>query len=393
MRLEHWLFTIPLRLRSLCRWAQADQELDDELRDHLERKTEEFVAKGMAPEEARRRAQLDVGGVEKVREECRDASRVNWIQDFAQDLRYGARTLRKSPGFAAVAILILALGIGANTAIFSLVDTLVFRPLPVNEPSQLSFLLSTWKNGGVHTTFSYPDFLEIRKQTDNLFSDISAMQDFQMDGLSVDGTSEPMWTSYVAGNFFNLLDVTPAFGRFILPSEGGTAGADPVLVLSYAYWKSRFGDPEIIGKKALVNGHPVTIVGVAPEGFHGLSSLLEVQGYMPLGMAAAMNDAPADFLTDPKNGRLELIGRLRPSVNLDQVEPALQVVGQRLAEQEHEQRTVRARHLTPFSFVISPAHPEIMPLIASVFLILAAAVLVLACMNIANLCLIHATVC
>src|SRR5256885_12181982 len=136
MRPEHWLYTIPLRLRSLFRWAQADREVDDELRDHLERKTEEYVAQGMAQAEARRRARLDLGGIEQTKEKCRDARRVNWIQDFVQDLRFGLRLLRKSPGFTAVAVLTLALGIGANTAIFSLIDALRMRTLPVQKPDE-----------------------------------------------------------------------------------------------------------------------------------------------------------------------------------------------------------------------------------------------------------------
>src|SRR5690349_13778246 len=137
MRPEHWLYTIPLRLRSLFRRAEADQELDDELRDHLERATEEYIAKGMAPQEARRRVRLDLGGIEQTKEKCRDARRVRWLQDLAQDLRFGLRVLRKSPPFTDIAIATLAIGIGANSAIFAVIENVLLKPLPFPDSAQL----------------------------------------------------------------------------------------------------------------------------------------------------------------------------------------------------------------------------------------------------------------
>src|SRR5262249_15188572 len=150
MRREHWLYTIPLRLRSLFRWAQADQELDDELRDHLERATEEYVARGMTQAEARRRARLDLGGIEQTKEKCRDARRVNRIQDLIQDLRYGVRLWRKSPAFTAVAILTIALGVGATTAIFGVLDATLLHPLPYPRPEQLVRLIDDFLGLGAY---------------------------------------------------------------------------------------------------------------------------------------------------------------------------------------------------------------------------------------------------
>src|SRR5213082_2718665 len=174
MRPAHWLYTISLRLRSLFHRAQADQELDDELRDHLERKTEEYMAQGMTQEEAHRRARLDLGGIEQTKEKCRDARKVNWIQDFVQDLHYGVRTLRKSPGFAAVAILILALGIGANTAIFSLLDSALLKPLYSADPSEVVSIFWGDSQGNGLSNHSYADYLDYRRESASVLSGLAA---------------------------------------------------------------------------------------------------------------------------------------------------------------------------------------------------------------------------
>src|SRR3984893_6379487 len=157
MRPEHWLYTIPLRLRSLFRRAQADQELDDALRDHVERKPQEYIGHARVPAEARRQAVIEMGGIEKRKEECRDVRRVRWLQDLAQDLRFGLRVLRKSPSFTAIAVLSLALGTGANTAIFQLIDSLRLRTLPVAHAEQLAnvrILDRSWSSGRVHGRYA-----------------------------------------------------------------------------------------------------------------------------------------------------------------------------------------------------------------------------------------------
>src|SRR5271163_1998214 len=173
MRPEHWLYTIPLRLRSLFRWAQADQEVDDELRDHLERKTEEYIAQGMTQEEAHRRARLDLGGIEQTKEKCRDARRVRVIQDFVQDLHVGLRMLRKSPGFTVVVILTLALGIGANVAIFTVVRAVLLKPLPFSHPEQVVRVYDDLRGANTRDVrMSLPEFWDLGQKS-GVFQDIS----------------------------------------------------------------------------------------------------------------------------------------------------------------------------------------------------------------------------
>jgi predicted permease len=382
------------KLRSLLWHGKLDDELDEEVQFHVEMKTSGYVAAGMNPREAREAALRDFGRVEQTKEECREARGVHFLETLNQDVRFGLRMLRKSPGFTAVAVLTLALGIGANTAIFSLVDCIVLRPLPIESPDRVVFLVSSVKGGGLTSAFPYPEFQDIRAQTTNIFSDVAAAQVYQMDGVSWGTQSQPMWASYVTGNLFDVLGIKPAAGRLLFPGEGSARGADPVLVISHSYWKSHFNaDPDIVGQKVTVNRRPMTVVGVAPEGFRGLTSILDTQGYMPLAMAADLKDAPADFLTDRHTPNSALIARLRQGISLQEAQSALEVVARRLAQQHPELTnlvTLRALQLGPAGLAIDPGHPEVLTLVSALFLILAGSVLVLACVNIANLLLVRA---
>src|SRR5215472_16968129 len=215
MRLENWLYTIPLRLRSLFRRAQADQELGDELRDHLERKTEEYLAQGMTQEEAHRHARLDLGGIEQTKEKCRDARRVNWIQDFVQDLRFGLRMLRKDAGFTTVATLTLALGIGANTAIFSLVDGVLLQPLPYRNPDRLAMVWEKNRDGSPENV-GYATYLDWKAQSKS-FEQLAIYSSWQP-VLQV-GEPEQLSGLRVTSNYFRTLGVHPEIGRDFLPEE------------------------------------------------------------------------------------------------------------------------------------------------------------------------------
>ena len=253
------------------------------------------------------------------------------METLLQDIRYGVRTLAKNPGFMIVAIITLALGIGVNTAIFSMVDAFLLRPLPVNNPSQITVLAFQQQHQRQQTQFSTADYRDIQQQTSGVFSDVFGYV-FGMDGLGVDGKADRIMTNYVSGNYFAALGIKPALGRFILPSEGDVLNADPVMVLSYAYWQTQFGaDPQIVGRKVSVDGHPVTIVGVAPKGFEGVYPILKVQGYLPLGMIA-IEGQPSDFMTNRQLRGMPVLARLRPGASLAQAQAALAVVSQRLSQ-------------------------------------------------------------
>ncbi len=314
------------------------------------------------------------------------------MESLLQDIRYGLRMLRKAPGFTAIAVITLALGIGANTTIFSMVNSFLLRPLPVQSPGEITVLTQMQKDGSNNNVLSIPLYRDVRSQTSGVFSDILAYQ-FGMDGLNADGRTDRILTNYVSGNYFTILGLKPTLGRLILPSEGEVMGADPVVVLTYSYWKTRFGgDRGIIGKKVSLDGRPVTIVGVGPKAFDGINSFLRCQAYVPLGMAF-IDGYPSDFLTNRQIRMVFAYGRLRPGTSLRQAQTALDVVSARLAQQYPDSE--KALSLAVFPELQSRPNPDpkhTMAIISSLFLGLATLVLLLACVNVANVLLVRGTV-
>ena len=314
------------------------------------------------------------------------------MRSFWQDLRYAARTLWKSPGFTFVAILTLAFGMAANTTVFSIVNAILLRPLPVPHAEQIVVLATDQKNNPLNRAFSYPDFVDLQKQSDGL-ADLFAYE-FTIAGLSAKGTAGQVIISTVSGNFFSTLGIQPLHGRFSLPTEGQTLGADPVMVLGYTYWQSRFGgDPNIVGQQVLLNAHPVTIVGVAPKGFYGVYSVADSQGYIPLSFSGTLSSDGAGFWTNRSERSIQVLGRLKPNVSLKQAQTALNVAVGRLAEQYPEtNKGITIRVYSERLARPEPGSENPLPAVAAIFMILAATVLLLACFNIANVLLVRATV-
>jgi predicted permease len=315
------------------------------------------------------------------------------MRGLSQDLRHTIRLLVKSPGFTLVAVLTLAIGIGVNTTVFSVINGMLLRPLPVPHPEQIVVLAAQQQGSEDYQPFSYPDYQDIRKQAE-VFSDVLAYR-ISLVGLTVDGKGEHCVISRVTGNFFSAAGIQPALGRLILPSEGQTPGTDPVLVLGYGYWQRRFaGDKKVIGKQVEMDGHPVTIVGVAPKDFPGLYAFINMDGYIPLSAAAGLGgNAPVeDTWTHRDERSLQLRGRLKPGVQFEQARASLRVIATRLAEQHPDTDKGIRFSLFPERLARPDPDPDAsIPKISVAFTILSGLVLLVACFNIANILLVRAT--
>src|SRR5215468_257155 len=388
MRFIRWFYTLPLRLRSLFRRSQVEQELDEELRYHIERQIEEHIAKGMTPEEARYAALRAMGGVERRKEECRDTRRVRLIEDLMQDLRYGLRTLRKSPGFTAVAAISLALGIGANTAIFSLVNTVLLRPLPVENPERLVSLNSASEKGDdASPTFSYLNYRDLRDRNNALDGLIA----YRMAPISLshDGNNERAWGYLATGNYFDVLGVKPALGRLLKPEDDDAPGAHPVTVISYDCWQKRFaGDLNVVGRGVLVNARSFTIIGVAPRDFYGTEIGYVAEMWFPIMMLDQIIKWGND-LWDRSGQSYLAQGRLKYGVDIVQAEASLKGAMAQLAHEYPNENDGRTVLLSAPGLFGSLFRGPVLSFV-SVLMIAAGFVLLLACLNLANLLLARA---
>ena len=324
-----WIQRFWLRLQTLFYRNRNAQRLNDEIQFHLDQQIAENITAGMSREEARYAAMRAFGNPTFLKEETRNTWGWVWLENLFQDIRYGLRTLRKSPGFTAVAIVMLALGIGANTAIFSLTDQVLLRLLPVKHPEQLVLLRSTEMKWG-HTeddydlanSFSYPMYKNLRGHN-QVFSGLLAC--FSVDvNVVTQNSAEIAHAALVSGNFFNVLGVQPAMGRVFSSTDETSPGANPVAVLNYAYWSTHFGaDPSILNQTLEVNGHPLTVVGVVEPGFNAVQAGAQPDLYIPITMKPQMTpgwnglDSASDYF-------LPIMARLKPGITLAQAQASLQ---------------------------------------------------------------------
>ncbi|MGD0124564.1 MAG: ABC transporter permease [Terriglobia bacterium] len=370
-------YKLRLRFRSLFKRGRVEQELSDELRFHLENLTQEYVANGLTPEEACYAALRELGAVDQIKEECRDMRRINFIDNLIQDVRYGARTLRRNRGFAAVAIVTLALGIGANTAIFSVVNTVLLRPLPFKDPSSLVWATERFQLSRGAAVVISPDFIGW-KERNQVFDEIGAFN--QTVGANLTAAGEPARVSVmrVTAELFPMLGVRPIRGRTFLPAESKQAQRR-VALLNEALWRSRFGsDPHILGKSVRLDDDTFTVVGILPANLRFPAADV----WIPLAL-----DSDVFSPHSPHWTALTVIARLKPGVAAARAQSDLQLITERLdREYPKEAAPFRAHELVE----VIPLHQLLVQNVRPLLLILlgvAAFVLLIACANVANLLL------
>lgn len=361
-------------------WSRSklEAQLDKELRFHLEQHTADLIARGIDPVEARRQARLEIGGPEQVKEQCRDARGTRWLEDLLQDFRYALRTLRQRPGFAAVALLTLALGTGATTVMFTVINGVLLKPLPYPEPGKLVQVDEQTKGivdyrWGDRWAFAYPNYLDCKREIRSL--DLAA---FRYSGGTVSGSGEPEYVDglQISSQLFSVLGVTLLQGRAFLPEED-RPGAAPVIIISHGLWQRRLaGSPAAVGMPLVFEGKSYTVTGITPPGF----SLRDADVFTPLGQNTGR------FMQNREaHPGIQVWARLGPGVTLEKAQAELEVIGRNLAAQYPKSNSGRG-------FIAEPLRPNVGDARSTLWLLLGAVVLVLliACVNVASLLLARA---
>jgi putative ABC transport system permease protein len=378
--------SLPARLSSwadaLLRRSRLETEMDTELRFHIDACAEDLIREGIPRDEALRRAHLAFGAVDRAKEECRESRGITFFETLRHDLHYGLRVLAKSPGFAAIAIATLAIGIGANTAIFSVVYAVLLKPLPFPHPGQLVFLFEAKPRDGISAAgISYDNFTEVRAQN-HVFTELAAAQNHQ---LTLTGHGDPaaVDTADITPELFALLGAKPLAGRRFVPDDG-KPGAKPVVILSESVWHDRFAaDPNILGSSVSLDQRSFTIVGVMPADSAILFSPRPIQFWIPL----AQDPLFGPWI--PRQGLrwLGIVGRLKPGVSIAQAQAELDAIAARLAKKFPAENSGWIIRLKPLQRVIvGDVRTALLVLLGAVGL-----VLLIACANISNLLLARAT--
>jgi len=317
--LRAWLLRFGGLFNKQCR----DHELAAELDSHLQLHIEDNLRAGMKPEEARRQALIKLGGVEQTKEKYRDRRGLPWLESLWQDVRFGLRMLRKNPGFTAVAVLTLALGIGANTAIFTLIDSVMLRPLPVQEPQQL--IQITRVVDGQNQALSYPQFSQLTGHMHSISGAFARQRTNAV--LTLDGVDEQVTGEIVSGDYFQVLQLNPAAGRLLSPQDDAVQGGSPVAIIGFNFWRRRFAqDPNVLGKAFSVNGQVFTIVGVTPASFTGVVRGQDPDVTFPLAMAEVLWGTGSLWRQEDDHYSLEVMARLQPEASVKIANAELQVL-------------------------------------------------------------------
>ena len=372
------LSSIRTFLSFVFRRPRVEQEMEEELRSHLESRADDLERRGLSRAEAELQARIEFGGYERYKEECREALGSRLLGDLIADVRYGLRGLRKNPGFAAVAILTLALGIGANTAIFSVVNTVLIRPLPYRDPSRLIYISEFWPHETNVKTVPSPDFANWSTH-DRLFDGLAAYGGAEVN-LTSAGEPERVQGAKVTADFFTVLGVQPLVGRSFLREED-RPGAHNVVLLGYELWQRRFGsDAKVVGSTVRLDGVPCTVVGVTPAGFRFPDDDFRAQVFLPMVVAHVADWKSPDYFR-----LIRPLARLRPGVSLGEARAQLTALVRAEAEQEPPQfKRMRAGmeiRVTPLhERLAAPARPILFILLCSVALLL-----IMSCVNVAGL--------